>query len=155
VNHDASVSAGAGIGVAFRPQILTGTAQFRPWVEWHADWDLMSFGATAHASGGFSLWAESWDLQMSSGSHEVYPDQKFGPVWTDGSSLFGHETHSDDCRFRSVDGIYALPITSRRIYRFWIENDAHVDASAGDYFGSQANATFAASIPFMVIQEYP
>jgi hypothetical protein len=158
VNDGGRADASAWLGVWFRPQIYSGKAQFRPRVTWHADSAVIAIGNDGNAYGGFQMMAESWDLHGR--DYRVDAAKPLPPAWTCHASgaLFSAIASVDGVLDQSNGGVLEVHVTSQRLYQFWIECGAHVDATGLHTFlniGSQANAQLMTATDWIVIQEFP
>jgi hypothetical protein len=158
VNDGARVDASAWLGVWFRPQIYSGRAQFRPRVTWHADGAVNAYGNDGNAYGGFQMMAESWDLRGR--DYRVEAAKPLPSAWTCHASgvLYSAIASLEGVLDQSNGGVLDVHVTSQRIYQFWIECGAHVDATGLHTIlniGSQATASFMTATDWIVIQEFP
>jgi hypothetical protein len=140
---------GGGVAAQIQPIADNELMRFSAFVTYGYSWDdSSSWGDTAHSDGYLGVFITSFQLDGSGGRVEV--DQR-SHLWSDGTGWW--EEHSD-----SGDGLIwpnsqvevFLPVTSSRIFLFWIWALQSGDAGSD----STEIANLDGAVPFMVFEQF-
>jgi hypothetical protein len=140
---------GGGVASQIQPIAENELMRFSAFVQYSYNWDdSSSWGDTAHSDGYLGVFITSFDLR--GGDERVEIDQR-SHMWSDGTGWW--EEHSD-----SGEGLIwpnsqvevFLPVTSSRIFLFWIW--ALQSGDAGSDSTEQANLDGV--VPFMVFEQF-
>jgi hypothetical protein len=140
---------GGGVGVQIQPLAENEVMRFSAFVQYSYNWqDSSSWGDTAHSDGYLGVFITSSQLDGSGERTDV--DQR-SHLWSDGTGWW--ETHSDageGLLWPNSQVEVFLPVTSSRVYLFWIWALQSGDAG-GD---STEQANLDGVVPFMVFEQF-
>ena len=140
---------GGGVAGSIRPLAQNEVMRFSAYVRYEYDWrDSSSWGDTAHNDASLGVFVTSFQLDGTGGRVEL--DHRT-QMWSDGTGWWEDHSDAGDGLVWPAPQIEAfLPVTSSRIFLFWIWALNSGDADTN----STSQGNLDGNVPFMVFEQF-